>query len=432
MFSYYSVYVVVCLVLLCICESQKRLVCPQGLLPCTCEVVGSGSKKALDINCQGKGFHSIPDLRVLRHHPITRLDMSHNNIDTIPDDVLIGLHFVPLYLTDKATINFDHNPLSKVSPDSFQSMKAYHTAVYLQHCHLDHIPTDALLPLDNLVALYVSHNHITHIPDDTFLGFNKLEILDISGNQIRQVNRNSLKGLERSLETLILKDIGLIEFPHPAVKRLRKLNSLTLDGNSITQLPDNVFNGFRSDNQGFILSLKNNQLGDIPNNTFSANNVKLRLYHLLLDGNRLTNVHFLHYPCTTVFYPRNSFVFLDKNPLDCDCDFYSVCMTAFYHLKGECQAPASYHGLIFYVSPGSQKALQFVGQVENFESDCEDVARPEWDLSCTIATRGSVSSRATTIITHSNVILTITFFIIKHLLDLHTTPFVLFCCWSGW
>ena len=96
--------------------------------------------------------------------PDTRhIDLTGNNITTIPDDVFINL-------TSCEKINFQGNRINKIGLNAFRG-------------------------LGNLTGLKLSSNNIRILPDNVFKYLIKCELLYLDKNQISNITNGTFKGL---------------------------------------------------------------------------------------------------------------------------------------------------------------------------------------------------------------------------------------------
>ena len=92
-----------------------------------------------------------------------------------------------------------------------------------------------------LKRLDLSNNAISEIYAYTFFGSAKLSFLNLEANRLTTMAENAFLGLENTLRELNLKDNRFQMFPMSAVKILKKLQSLNLADNSITNITAEPF-----------------------------------------------------------------------------------------------------------------------------------------------------------------------------------------------
>ena len=122
--------------------------------------------------------------------------------------------------------------------------------------------------------------NISELKAADFQGLTRLQSLRLNNNDLTILPDNVFDGLT-SLEWLKLKNNDLSELPDNVFDDLASLRSLSLDDNDLGELPDNVFDGLANLSS---LSLDGNDLGELPNNVFDG---LANLSSLSLDGNDL-------------------------------------------------------------------------------------------------------------------------------------------------
>ena len=94
--------------------------------------------------------------------------------------------------------------------------------------------------------------------------------------------------------------------------------------------------------QRLTLSLRNNQIHTIHTMAFSQPGRSLK--YLDISENYVTDLSFLFAPCSSVF-TLSAMVHAARNPLICDCHFYSILTLGFYNFQGMCSSPAQLEGV---------------------------------------------------------------------------------------
>ena len=122
--------------------------------------------------------------------------------------------------------------------------------------------------------------NISELKAVDFQGLTRLQSLRLNNNDLTILPDNVFDGLT-SLKWLILKNNDLGELPDNVFDDLANLISLLLDDNDLGELPDNVFDGLAN---LISLSLDGNDLGELPDNVFDGLS---NLISLSLDGNDL-------------------------------------------------------------------------------------------------------------------------------------------------
>lgn len=143
------------------------------------------------------------------------------------------------------------------------------------------IPDESFVGLERtLWELHLIHNHLSGVPSKALRFLRKLQVLDlrgipsldaisnvqtprlISGNEITVIAPEHFKGLEDSLEELILSDNSLLHLPPDAFAGLPHLDTIDLTGNHLREIDPSVFR----EGMGRLahLILADNELSEIP------------------------------------------------------------------------------------------------------------------------------------------------------------------------
>ena len=296
----------------------------------------------------------------------TELDLSHNNIsilqnncfDSLQDKLeYLGLHINNLngdQLGPLANANWtkleqlilDRNPLgqSGIPSNLFKNMPNL-ANLNIQEAQLTRIKQNDFEGLTNLHYLHLTHNHITQIDAGAFL------------------NTPNLKHLYFDLTA----QTSNLDFSPQTAQGLEKLEQLDLTGTKI--VPSNFWSSISVMVGLKLLTLKENQLSNIPDLTFE-NNKKLEI--LNIENNGLTEVtqtqiHGLGGSLKILNIKGNSIKLIDKcvieeltnltviyladNPMHCDCTLLDLYYWAkqrrnsdyFFRFKfqAKCKSPPS-------------------------------------------------------------------------------------------
>lgn len=140
--------------------------------------------------------------------------------------------------------------------------------------------------LQELHTLDLSYNELQHIPENWAVSkLRRLQHLYLQHNSITQLNSETLAGLN-SLRKLDLSYNHLEQLPDGLFYGSRELREIDLRNNELFQLPQRLFHRLE---QLFVLNLSQNQLTShhIDNGTFAG---LIRLVNLDLSHNALTRV----------------------------------------------------------------------------------------------------------------------------------------------
>ncbi|KAG8189464.1 hypothetical protein JTE90_018117 [Oedothorax gibbosus] len=188
-------------------------------------------------------------------HQIETLDISHNKLEVITDEVVCPLDSLKrLYLT--------HNALTSVISFSNNSVK---------HC------------ARSLSELDVSHNKISVVSKEDFTNFQNLRSLKLAHNQLNNIDAMVFSELA-NLQIVDLSNNELSLLPTVLYQNSPDIRALYLHNNSIFSLPPGIFSGLQ---QLGILNLSLNQISSLSLETFVD---LIRLVILDLRGNKLTSL----------------------------------------------------------------------------------------------------------------------------------------------
>ncbi|KAM3964928.1 18 wheeler [Aphomia sociella] len=234
------------------------------------------------------------------------LDLAQNNIKFIPSGV-----FCPL--ENLTTLNLTHNRIRTVGQLGFgQGCGLSLHSLDLSHNEIKTLPEDSeLLKLRSLRYLYLQHNNISDISSEVFNGLLSLNmrVLNISHNRLQMIPEGLFTNA-RELREIYLNDNSLYELARGVFHRLEELIVLDLSSNQLTSnhIDDGTFRGLirlivlnlsnnaltRIDGKTFkdlfflqVLNLKNNSIGYIEDNAFLP---LYNLHTLNLAENRLHTI----------------------------------------------------------------------------------------------------------------------------------------------
>uniref|UniRef100_A0A914VP94 Uncharacterized protein n=1 Tax=Plectus sambesii TaxID=2011161 RepID=A0A914VP94_9BILA len=230
---------------------------------------------------------------------IQLLDVSHNHIETVNVNAFRGLES-KIY-----QLSLNRNSLSSIPSRSLTYLYQLQY-LYLQQNRIAEVQPDTFdeTQLKNLQFLYLDHNMIFYLPKRSFFRL-PLQVLTLGNNRIFDIDKQALP---ISLWFLDLKNNALNQIPYLALKDLKQLATLDLEGNNITTLvpePEVVFeteislllgsnrienleeNAFGSFRKIKALDLSYNRIGKMPDDCFeSISHMKV----LDLSYNYLANI----------------------------------------------------------------------------------------------------------------------------------------------
>lgn len=229
------------------------------------------------------------------------LDLSYNDIITLPDNGLSGLRTLEeLHLENNAIstladrafvgltglhrLNLSSNSLVALPPELFQSSRDLHH-IYLHNNTLNVLAPGLLEGLDQLQVLDLSHNQLSShwVNKDTFSGLIRLVVLNLAHNRLTKIDSKIFHDLY-SLQILNLENNEIELIADGAFTELKNLHALTLSHNNLIHIESYHFAGLYSLNQ---LLLDSNKIEYIHPLAFE--NVT-NLQDLGLNGNFLGGV----------------------------------------------------------------------------------------------------------------------------------------------
>lgn len=200
---------------------------------------------------------------VLRNNLLTQVPyLALNNLNSLQNLDLEGNNITTM--TSNPEVVFDHE------------MK-----LMLRHNQIRQLDRQSFISFRKILDLDVSYNQISRLDDSCFQTVGHMVKLDMSYNRIAHLPRGMLKNFAKTLNHLNLEE-NVIHTTPDALKDLRNLISLNLNGNKLNKLDDDMLAG----SKGTIreLFLANNHLKSIPEKALSGMN---RLENLDLSKNRI-------------------------------------------------------------------------------------------------------------------------------------------------
>ncbi|EGD81869.1 hypothetical protein PTSG_13192, partial [Salpingoeca rosetta] len=192
--------------------------------------------------------------------------------------------FVDLRITE---LDLSQNRISALESDAFSLLPEL-TSINLESNNLTQLPNPAFDSAEKLAVVDLSDNFLGDLAPGAFASLFSLRVLDLSNNDLGAIHTQFVPG---SLETLNLHDNRISAIAADAFGAGRRLRYITLDGNFLHQLPDNVFGHCRSLS---ALYLQGNQLTSITSDTLrGAHHTLTEVY---LNDNNLLRIDDLGLP----------------------------------------------------------------------------------------------------------------------------------------
>ncbi|KAF7997541.1 hypothetical protein HCN44_006112 [Aphidius gifuensis] len=281
------------------CPDEKNSI---NIYPCVCI---KGTDNGLIVQCENTNLAS--------------LSVAFSNLATeaVPIEELviskcdIARFYGPaLYQLDVRVLKILDTPLKYIEQHSFLGVNRTLQELYIHQSNLIKFPKEALQILGNLSILSISGHHLTELEKDSFTDsmvsvklekleisnglmsiispasltpLKKLKTLNLNGNKITELNRNQFKGL-RDTESLDLSNNSIRTLDPSHFMELTKMGWCNLSRNAIGDLKRGTF----SRNTVLkVLNLSHNKIKKIDTNTFKGMRFLRRLY---LDNNEINDV----------------------------------------------------------------------------------------------------------------------------------------------
>lgn len=260
-------------------SQQTSQHCPphQDVYPCKCTV----KKNGLDILCEYTELNHISKaMAVLKGRPsslyIYYLKLRHNNLPKLQGFIFLGLEI--------SHLTIHNSSLAAVEESSLSSIGKGLTQLDLSLNNLQTVPSIALKNLHHVLILNLNYNKISALHKNAFEGMDTLEILTIYANKINNIDQDAFKGLEKKLKRLNLGGNELTSVPTRALSYMDNLKKLEMQENKISEISEEDFEGLTS-LDGLVLA--HNRIKEVNANVFR--HLKL-LTSLELEGNLLTHL----------------------------------------------------------------------------------------------------------------------------------------------
>nr|XP_006135822.1 leucine-rich repeat and fibronectin type III domain-containing protein 1-like protein [Pelodiscus sinensis] len=172
-----------------------------------------------------------------------------------------GLLFVPALLDQRtAELRLTDNFIAAVRRRDFANMTRL-VHLTLSRNAIRQLAPFAFADLRGLRALHMDGNRLPALGDQQLRGLPNLRHLILGNNQLRAVAPGAFDDFATTLEDLDLSYNNLARVPWETIRRLSNVNSLSLDHNLITHVPQGVFADLRKLAR---LDMTSNRLKKIP------------------------------------------------------------------------------------------------------------------------------------------------------------------------
>ncbi|XP_068244417.1 uncharacterized protein haf isoform X2 [Palaemon carinicauda] len=216
-----------------------------------------------NLNLQDNKLSSVPSGAISKLRRLVLLDLSGNQITSVPEEAFKGSRLATLKLAD--------NDLS-LSFGAFLGIERTLKNLNLKGTKLRSIPT-AILNLPVLAFLDVAQNEIGELQPGSLKNLHSLTALNMERNSLQRLDANNFEGVNDTLSSLSLLNNHITDFPTEALNTLSELRVLDIGFNMITKIPDDAFHGVRSLT---LLALDGNPINTVPLQAFKHLNTTLR------------------------------------------------------------------------------------------------------------------------------------------------------------
>ena len=278
-----------------------------------CGQVSPGQLSAVTLlNLRRTGIHDLQAQDFNGLSSLTGLSLGENRLTTLPEDIFTGLSSLErlempgnalsslpegvfVELSSLTWLDLGSNALTALPEGIFSGLANLET-LWLNGNSLTELPAAVFQELSRLVDLNLGFNSLTALPEGVFDGLNALQVLKLHENSLMELPGGlflelsepeefiPIGGPSRAarLESLWLQGNRLSALPEDAFLGLGNLRVLLLNRNSLMALPEGVF-GELSHLEALFLS--DNSIASLPEGIFQGLS---RLEQLELDRNRLT------------------------------------------------------------------------------------------------------------------------------------------------
>ena len=278
-----------------------------------CGQVSPGQLSAVTLlDLRRTGIHDLQAQDFNGLSSLTGLSLGENRLTTLPEDIFTGLSSLErlempgnalsslpegvfVELSSLTWLDLGSNALTALPEGIFSGLANLET-LWLNGNSLTELPAAVFQELSRLVDLNLGFNSLTALPEGVFDGLNALQVLKLHENSLMELPGGlflelsepeefiPIGGPSRAarLESLWLQGNRLSALPEDAFLGLGNLRVLLLNRNSLMALPEGVF-GELSHLEALFLS--DNSIASLPEGIFQGLS---RLEQLELDRNRLT------------------------------------------------------------------------------------------------------------------------------------------------
>ena len=232
---------------------------------------------------------------------LKKLLLSYNKITYLKPDQFISLQNLKF-------LDLDHNQIDSVEPDTFTGLLNLEELI-MKNNKITDLKDNQFMSLSRLRLLYLGYNRIQNMEPTVFTGLLNLQSLCLKHNKITHLKLNQFMFLPK-LRSVILNN-NEIQNVEPGAFTIHSslLQFINLNFNSITVLPDDLFQG-KTLTQLHRIFLQNNNISMIPKCVFTSSllpNLKV----IRLGGNNIQIITSTH----DFSLPKLKALSLDRNNL---------------------------------------------------------------------------------------------------------------------
>ncbi|XP_069696520.1 uncharacterized protein [Periplaneta americana] len=246
---------------------------------------------------------SLEELPLIYHNPIYELYLHHNNLS-----ILAKKAFVSKSIFEIESLHLGNCKIWYIDVDAFNGL------VLLDYLSLDNnlltgLNVGTFKNMTHLQSLHLAFNRIDNLDAGIFEGLISLEMLNLAHNLLCSLRSDVFIGLT-NLKNIFLSHNRLSTLHPDVFRHLTKLNALYLGENEELQIPSN--SSFLNIQTVEYLDISDcNKSSVMPISFENATN----LTKLVLSNNNLKTIDY------NIFrvMPKLTHIFLDGNPLECDC-----------------------------------------------------------------------------------------------------------------
>ncbi|KNC81675.1 hypothetical protein, variant [Sphaeroforma arctica JP610] len=205
-------------------------------LPSACMISNLTKLEALQLRA-----NAIADVKSLRFDhtlSVSTVDLTMNKITTLEEGCLYRLNA----LKGLRSLDLSGNGLHTIAQSVFGNSSWPHlTTLNLAHNALTRIDIPLFKGLGNLTDLVLSYNQIAVIEPTVWTGLAHLLALRLRGNALKALLNHTLDDVRPTLETLDMSHNQIQSVATDVFVNMTKLRTLDLSFNNIASLPDDTF-----------------------------------------------------------------------------------------------------------------------------------------------------------------------------------------------